>query len=202
VGTSEFYLKRLHSLSGVFLLVFLCVHLFRNLYVTVSSRAFDRALSITQVLPHLSFAEILFLGIPFAFHAIYGLVIWYHSKGNLGKYGHFHNWMYFLQEISGAVLFVFLVLHVWGTRIAGVLAQTNVDFQWMTRYFANPLYLIATILGVSAASFHSANGLWGFLVSAGIFTGKRAQKVLVWICGLVFCLSLSGFIETILSFVR
>ena len=118
----EFYLKRLHALSGFFLLLFLCVHFFLNSYATVGSGSFNAAASFMQSLPHLTFVEILLLGVPIAFHGIYGLVIWYRGKGNLGRYGYFRNWMYFFQEISGAVLLVFLVMHVWGTRIAGAIA--------------------------------------------------------------------------------
>lgn len=198
----EFYLKRLHSLSGFFLLLFLCIHFFLNSYATVGSGAFNTAASFMQSLPHLTFVEILLLGVPIAFHGIYGLVIWYRGKGNLGRYGYFRNWMYFLQEISGAVLLVFLIMHVWGTRIAGALAGANVDFQWMTQHFGNPLFLIVTVLGVLAASFHGANGLWGFLINAGILTGKKAQQVLGWVCGLIFGVGFLGFALTLMSFIR
>jgi succinate dehydrogenase / fumarate reductase cytochrome b subunit len=202
MGSGEFYLKRLHSLSGFFLLGFLWVHFFLNAYATLGDSAFNRAASFMQGLPHLSLVEILLLGVPIAFHGIYGLVIWYRGKGNLGRYGYFRNWMYFFQEISGIVLLVFLIIHVWGTRITGALTGTRVDFHWMTQHLANPLFLIVTVLGVLAASFHGANGLWGFLINAGIATGIRAQRVLGWICGIVSCAGFFGFLATLFSFVR
>jgi succinate dehydrogenase / fumarate reductase cytochrome b subunit len=198
----EFYLKRLHSLTGFFLLMFLCVHFFLNSYATVGSGAFNTAASFMQSLPHLTFVEILFLGVPIAFHGIYGLILWYRGKGNLRRYGYFRNWMYFLQEISGAVLLVFLVMHVWGTRIAGAMTGAKVDFRWMTEHFADPLFLTVTVLGVLATSFHGANGFWGFLINAGILTGRKAQRVLGWVCGLLFCVGLLGFALTLVSFIR
>jgi len=198
----EFYLKRLHSLSGFFLLLFLCFHFFVNSYATVGNGAFNTAASFMHNLPHLTFVEILILGVPIAFHGIYGLVIWYRGKGNLTRYGYFRNWMFFLQNISGWVLLVFLVLHVWGTRIASAIAGETIDFQWMVNHFANPWFLVITALGILAASFHAANGLWGFLTNAGISTGKKAQQVLGWACGLVFGVGFLGFVLTLVSFVR
>jgi succinate dehydrogenase / fumarate reductase cytochrome b subunit len=198
----EFYLKRLHSLSGFFLLLFLCFHFFLNSYATVGNGAFNTAASFMHNLPHLTFVEILVLGLPIAFHGIYGLVIWYRGKGNLARYGYFRNWMFFLQNISGWALLAFLVLHVWGTRIASAIAGETIDFQWMVNHFANPWFLVVTALGILAASFHAANGLWGFLINAGISTGKKAQQVLGWACGLIFGVGFLGFVLTLVSFVR
>ncbi len=198
----EFYLKRLHSLSGLFLLLFLCFHFFLNSYATVGNAAFNTAASFMHNLPHLTLVEILVLGVPIAFHGIYGLVIWYRGKGNLARYGYFRNWMFFLQNISGFLLLAFLVLHVWGTRITSVIAGDTIDFQWMVHHFANPWFLIITAVGVLAASFHVANGLWGFLINAGISTGKKAQHVLGWVCGLLFGVGFLGFVMTLASFVR
>ncbi len=198
----EFYLKRLHSLSGFFLLLFLGIHFFLNSYATVGSAAFNTAASFMQSLPHLTFMAILFLGIPIAFHGIYGLVLWYRGKGNLGRYGYFRNWMYFLQEISGAILLVFLVIHVWGMRNAGAVAGAKIDFSAMTRHLDNPFFLVVTAVGVLAASFHASNGLWSFLINAGILTGKKAQQVWGWVCGLIFAIGLLGFIMTLISLLR
>lgn len=198
----EFYLKRLHSLSGFFLLLFLGVHFFLNSYATLGSGAFNKAASFMQGLPHLTFMEILFLGIPIAFHGIYGLVLWYRGKSNLGRYRYFRNWMYFLQEISGAVLLVFLVVHVWGTRNIGAIAGAKIDFSSMTQHFGSPLFLIVTLAGVGAASFHGSNGLWSFLINAGILTGKKAQRVFGWVCALIFAIGLLGFIMALISFLR
>ncbi len=198
----EFYLKRLHSLCGFFLLLFLWVHFFLNSYATVGSGAFNKAASFMQGLPHLTTMEILFLGIPIAFHGIYGLVLWYHGKSNLGRYGYFRNWMYFLQEISGAILLVFLILHVWGTRNAGAIAGPKIDFSSMTQHFGNPLFLAVTAVGILAASFHGSNGLWSFLINAGLLTGKKAQEVFGWACAFIFGIGLLGFTMTLISFLR
>ena len=175
----EFYLKRLHSLSGFFLLLFLCVHFFLNSYATVGRGAFNAAVLFMQNLPHLTFVEILLLGVPIGFHGIYGLVIWYRGKGNLGEYGYFRNWMYFFQGVSGAILLVFLLIHVWGTRIAAVIAGAQVDFALMKQHFGNTPILIITVLGVLAASFHGANGLWSFQISVGIVTGRGPSRLWV-----------------------
>ena len=110
--------------------------------------------------------------------------------------------MFFLQNISGWALLAFLVLHVWGTRIASAIAGETIDFQWMVNHFANPWFLVVTALGILAASFHAANGLWGFLINAGISTGKKAQQVLGWACGLIFGVGFLGFVLTLVSFVR
>lgn len=202
MGSSEFYFKRLHSLSGFFLLGFLCIHFFINSFATEGGSAFNRAASFMQNLPFLPYLEITLLGVPIAFHGIYGLIIFYRGKGNLMRYSYFRNWMYFLQKISGVTLLVFLLLHVYNTRIGGALLGLKVDYEWMNNYFADGFLFMITLLGVIAASFHAANGFWSFLINAGISTGKRAQKVLAWIFGFVFGASLLGSITVLFSFVQ
>jgi succinate dehydrogenase / fumarate reductase cytochrome b subunit len=40
-------------------------------------------------------------------------------------------------------------------------------------------------VGVSAATFHFANGIWNFLIKWGITVGERAQKYSGYICALI-----------------
>ena len=67
-----------------------------------------------------------------------------------------------------------------------------VDSPWMLGFY---------IVGILAATFHLANGLWSFLVSWGITQSKKSQQIATYITLLFFViLSIVG-VAAILAFV-
>jgi len=70
----------------------------------------------------------------------------------------------------------------------------------MHKIATDPLIFVLYLIGVLAATFHFANGLWAFLISWGITVGERAQRISSKICmgvfvvvAVLFILSLVGF---------
>jgi succinate dehydrogenase / fumarate reductase cytochrome b subunit len=139
-------------------------------------------------MPYVELMEIFFIALPILFHAIFGLIIWYQGKSNVLKYGYFRNWMYWMQRISGIVAFVFIITHVWGTRLQ-VLVNDAVTkdnlFAHLTGQIDNPLTLVWYIVGILASVTHFSNGIWLALITWGITIGPRSQKIASWVCAII-----------------
>jgi succinate dehydrogenase / fumarate reductase, cytochrome b subunit len=177
---TEFWLRRLHSLMGLFpLSLFLVFHLVINNSAIKSPEAFNTVVNMLRSLPYLELIEISILGIPILFHGLYGLIITpKFARSNLGAYSQVHNWTYYFQRITGIVIFVFIAVHVWQFRF-----NEDLDFEGVAMVLREPVWAIAYFVGILATVYHFANGLWNFLISWGITIGKKAQTVSGYICG-------------------
>ncbi len=94
--------------------------------------------------------------------------------------------MFFLQRITGIITLIFIVWHVWQTRIQIGLGNVELDYSLMEDILSNPAMFGFYILGVVSTTFHFANGLWSFLVSWGITVTPRSQKIATYATILVF----------------
>lgn len=149
---TQFWLRKLHSLTGVlFLGYFLCVHVrgnggYKDLFTRIG-----------------------FLAVPLVFHALYGLYLIYESQPNNVRYGYWRNWMYLLQRVTALLLIPFVLLHM-----AAVKGWADYgDAGW---------YRVVWYAGVVAAVFHLANGLFGAAIEWGVTVGPHSQRVMVVLC--------------------
>ncbi|WP_096153097.1 MULTISPECIES: succinate dehydrogenase cytochrome b558 subunit [Bacillus] len=198
---NEFLLRRLHSLLGVIPVgLFLIQHLVINYFATRGPEAFNNAAHFMENLPFRYVLEIFVIALPILFHAIYGLYIAFTAKNNVSKYGYVRNWMFALQRITGVITLIFVVWHVWETRIAAALGA-DVNYNMMAEILASPAMFWFYIVGVIATIFHFANGLWSFLVSWGITVTPRSQMIATYVTiGIFFALSYVG-VRALLAFV-
>jgi len=183
----HFALRKLHSLLGIVPIgFFLCFHLFENSLATRGEAYFtEHVVHKIGNMPYVELMEIFFIALPILFHGIYGVIIWLQGKDNVLRYGYFRNWMYWTQRITGIVAFIFIITHVWGTRIQ-VLVNDAVTkdnlFEHLAANLDNVPVLIWYIIGVLAAVIHLSNGIWLALITWGITIGPRSQKAASWIC--------------------
>lgn len=81
-----FILRRLHSLLGVWLVVFLFEHLLTNsqmaLYFADDGYGFVSMVNKIHNVPYLKAVEIIFLGLPFLIHGVWGVMYARHAKLN------------------------------------------------------------------------------------------------------------------------
>jgi succinate dehydrogenase / fumarate reductase cytochrome b subunit len=144
--------------------------------------------------------EIFIIYLPILYHAIYGLYIAFTGKNNVNKYNHFRNWMFVLQRITGVITLIFIVWHVWETRIAKAFGA-EVNFDMMANIVDNPFALALYLVGIVSAVFHFANGLWAFFVSWGITVSPRSQQISTYVTlGIFVVMSIIG-VRAILAFV-
>ncbi|MCL6453704.1 MAG: succinate dehydrogenase cytochrome b558 subunit [Alicyclobacillus sp.] len=197
--SSQFLLRRLHTLAGVVPVgLFLLEHLFTNAMATAPNGAvqFNRAVDVIQHIPLLHFVEFFFIFLPLIYHGVYGLYVAFTSGYNAGQYSWTRNILFMLQRITGIITFVFIIFHLWTTRFSGK-APT---FQMVHELVSNPAYFWFMIIGVVAATFHFANGLWSFCIHWGITVGARAQRVTAAVTMVIFVVLAAVGVDAIVAF--
>ncbi|KOP83654.1 succinate dehydrogenase cytochrome b558 subunit [Cytobacillus solani] len=200
-GNREFFNRRLHSLLGVIPIgLFLIQHLVVNHFATGGEESFNKAAGFMEHLPFRIILETFIIFLPILFHAIYGLYIAFTAKNNASRFGFFRNWMFLLQRVTGVITLIFIVWHVWQTRVQAAFGA-EVNFQMMENILSNPFMLWFYIICVVSAIFHFANGLWSFCVSWGITISPRSQLISTYVTmGIFVALSIVG-IRAIFAFV-
>jgi len=192
---SSFVLRRLHSLSGIVPVgAFLFEHILISNSTAISGPdAYARQVSFLANLPLVFFLELFGIWLPIAFHALYGFYIWYRGDGNSVAYPWSGNWMYTAQRWTGGVAFAYILWHTYTMRFTGIdlhddptksfwKVQNEVMHAWLFLFY---------VVGLVAASWHFAYGIWLFSAKWGIVSGDKAQQRLLKVC-LVFFLVLCG----------
>lgn len=205
--------RKIHSLLGVVPLGgFMLVHMLTN-YAAFQggAQAFDKKVQSIHDLPLLLVLEILFIWLPLLYHGGYGLYVAYQSRNNTIRYSYWRNMMFSLQRITGIMAFVFLIWHMWSTRVQVAMGTVEVDGlgALMHDIATDPLYYWLYIVGIVASVFHFSNGLWSFFVSWGITIGQRAQRVssvatilLFLVCSTMFILAFNAFLDESFALIR
>jgi succinate dehydrogenase / fumarate reductase cytochrome b subunit len=192
-GTS-FFLRRLHSLTGIVPVgAFLFEHILISNATAISGpSAYARQVSFLGNLPLVFFLELFGIWLPIAFHGLYGFYIWYRGDGNTSAYPWTGNWMYTAQRWTGGIAFIYIVWHTWTMRFTGADLHENpmMSFAKVQNEVQNPWLMAFYVVGLIAASWHFAYGVWLFAAKWGITPGEKAQSRFLKAC-LAFFLVLS-----------
>jgi succinate dehydrogenase / fumarate reductase cytochrome b subunit len=171
-----FLLRRLHSFTGVVPLTFFLVqHFMINSLALHGAEPFTTAARTLRTLPYLLMIEIMLILAPLYFHGLLGVWLVMRGQATVLRYGYARNWMYFMQRVTGVITIAFVTYHLLHTRFSGT--DTDKLFDLMKTSLANPLVFAVYFVGVLASSYHLANGLWGFCITWGLTSGRRAQRV-------------------------
>jgi len=202
MATNHFINRRLHSLLGIIPTgAFLLVHLTVNFMATRGPEAFGKAVGFMESLPFLPVLEWVLIFLPLLYHAIYGVYIAFQADySNIAEYGFFRNAMFMLQRFTGVITLIFVVWHVYETRVQKALGG-EINFELMNDILSNPVGMTFYLIGVIAAIFHFTNGMWSFLVSWGVTIGPRAQRISTYFWMVVFILLSIVAVLALLAFV-
>lgn len=171
-----FLVRRLHSFTGVVPLSFFLVqHFMINSLALQGAAPFNAMAAWLRSLPYLLFLELFLILLPLYFHGLLGLFLVFRGEANVRRFPYARNWMYLLQRASGVVTIAFVTYHLFHTRFSGTAASGL--HQLMADSLAKPGVFAVYLAGVLASSYHLANGLWGFSITWGLATGRRAQRV-------------------------
>ncbi|MHB8174608.1 MAG: succinate dehydrogenase/fumarate reductase transmembrane subunit [Nitrospirota bacterium] len=171
--SDNLFWRRLHSFTGVIPLGgFLLFHIFENSYSYGGPEFYNEHIRPLRELPYLLLIETIFIYIPLAWHAFYGVYIWSTNKNNVLEYRYTRNWLYTLQRWTGIFTLFFVFFHVLDQRTRAVPS-----FESVASSLHVPYVLAFYILGVAFAAFHLGNGLWNALIKWGITSGARSQKI-------------------------
>jgi succinate dehydrogenase / fumarate reductase cytochrome b subunit len=192
----EFFWRRVHSIFGLLILLFLIEHFLTNsqsaLLFGESGEGFIRAVNFIKNLPYLPVIEILIIGIPILVHAVLGIKYLFTAKfnsfPNSGKspslYKYKRNQAYTFQRITSWILLIGIIAHVSYMRFYRYPTHARLAEQtyYFTRLDLDPgLYSVSARLGVK---LYSEDQIKSYLESlsqkkqTGDEISAQAEKVL------------------------
>lgn len=190
MAQNEFLVRRLHSFTGLMAGGFMCVHLTVNASVINSPETFQNNVysihALGKILPIVEWA---FIFAPLLFHSVVGVMIANNAAYNTSDYRYGSNLRYTLQRLSGYVLFVFFLYHVFHMHgwfhfdwwLAMVEPLGGHEFRPFNATstagpaLRNPLITAIYAFGVASGVFHFANGVWTAGITWGAWTSPKAQ---------------------------
>ena len=193
-GTS-FLLRRLHSLTGIIpvgaflfehILISNCLRHQRSRRLRPAGRASWRAFR------SFFFSSCSASGFRSCFTRCSASTSGSAGRATSMQYPWTGNWMYTLQRWTGGIAFVYIVWHTCTMRFTGIDLHdaASQSFGKVQAEVHNPLLFLFYVVGLVAASWHFAYGIWLFSAKWGIVTGEHAQQRLLRVC-LAFFLLLS-----------
>lgn len=144
---NAFIWRRLHSLTGLWLVLFLISHLLTNsqaaLIVGENGQGFVDAVDSIHHLPYLQVIEIILLGIPFAVHILYGLHRLFMAKTNSSPSdgttpdmsGYSRNHAFTWMRLTSWLLLIGVIAHVVHMRF--------IEYPWHAEKDGHRYYMTA-----------------------------------------------------------
>lgn len=183
----QFLIYRLFSLCGIVPIGgYVVIHLLTNATIVDGPATFqaqvDRIHQLGVILP---LVEWTFIFIPILFHAVVGWFVISGALPNLSSYPYSSNLRYTLQRVTGMIAFFFIMAHVIHMhQLIGEPFRGLGGAQFQPEHASSsaaqalqPLWVqIFYAVGVLAAVYHLANGLWTFGITWGIWTSPRGQR--------------------------
>ena len=212
--TSSIGKKIILSLSGLFLIAFLCVHLALNLLLIVdnSGELFNIGAHFMATNPIIKIVEPI-LAIGFIFHIVLASILTLQTRGARPiKYDRRSQagnctWSSRNMYILGALVLIFLVIHLWNfwwnikfPSLGTPLAETIVDGVKMENTYAlvaglfqsSVIYCLLYILGGIFLGLHLTHGFWSAFQSIG-FSNQIWRKRLECVAKIFAFIIAAGF---------
>jgi succinate dehydrogenase / fumarate reductase cytochrome b subunit len=181
----SFWLRRLHSLSGIIPIgAFLVEHFVSNAFATRGPAAYTKQVELLSSFPFVVLLELFGIWLPILYHALYGFYIWRRGESNVAEYPWSGNWMYTAQRWTGTIAFVYIIWHTWHLRFSGIhiLSHPDAAFGKVQMEFQHPWAVAFYAIAIVCASWHFAYGLWLFAAKWGITTGDSARRKFGYVC--------------------
>lgn len=161
--------KFIMAITGIFLILFLVIHLVGNLTLFGGPDAFNGYVETLDVVKPLIRVIEVVLALVFIFHIFNGFRLWIENKkARPEKYavsGTSKNTDLFSRTMiqSGSIVFIFLVLHLstfwYSFNFAGHPSEANdLYFGIVVDWFASPVYSLFYVLAVILLGFHLNHG--------------------------------------------
>lgn len=201
----SFLLRRLHSLSGIVPIgVFLIEHFFSNAFATNGWQSYADQVKFLTGLPFVLWIEIIGIYIPLAYHSLYGFYIWHGGKSNVSDYPWADNFMYSAQRWTGAITFFYIGWHTYTMRFSGIhlLTHSQAAFHKVQAELQNPWALAFYVVGIVAASWHFAYGLYLFCAKWGITVSEKSRRRFGVVCAAIAVLFIVVGVATLTAFFR
>ncbi|MBU6382727.1 MAG: succinate dehydrogenase [Verrucomicrobia bacterium] len=144
IMSGAFAWRRIHSLMGLWLIIYLIEHLIVNSQATLwlgdDGIGFVRLVNLLEALPYLQVIEIVFIGVPFLLHGIWGVKRIFTSKRNIHSrdgsspsLGYERNRAYSWQRLTSWILLIGVLGHVAQMRFLLAPKEVRTDTEiWYT----------------------------------------------------------------------
>ncbi len=203
-GTSFFW-RRLHSLSGIVPVgAFLVEHFVSNAFATNGPHAYADQVRFLTGLPFVRVLEWVGIYIPLLYHSLYGFYIWFRGESNVRDYPWAGNFMYAAQRWTGAIAFLYMGWHIYTMRIAPTHLLDHPDAAFgkvqaeLQHIWAGAFYVI----GITAASWHFAYGLFLFCAKWGITVSEKSRRAMGLVCAFIALTLIAVGMATLSAFFR
>lgn len=172
-------LRKLHALAGAVLGVLLVVHVAANASALGGRAPYERIVGRAHASKLFGVFEILFVFVPLAFYAVYGVVL-LRTKGDDETP---RTALDVVHRVTGAIVAVFVVAHVGELRIARAVSGWGVaslhtklveHLSWTV--WGVPLTAIGYLVAIAASAFFVAYGLSRAAVSRGIVAVEHRKR--------------------------
>lgn len=184
--TSSIGRKLIMSLTGLFLILFLVVHLAGNLQLLkddagASFNAYAYFMTTNPLISTIAWGNYFFI----LLHAFLGLVIWYKNRAAKGsKYAVRSNaevtWASKNMALLGTLILAFIFIHMgdfWFKMKQDVVPYIMIEgmdhkvkdlYSQVSHTFSNPLMVAAYVVGLATLAFHLWHGFQSAFQSLGI----------------------------------
>lgn len=200
--------KLIMSLSGLFLILFLLIHLIVNLMILVGPDAYNAAAHFMATNPMIKIIEPL-LAVGFVIHILYASVLTIQNRNARPEKYAVRNdsessaWASRNMYVLGALILTFLILHIADfyikLKFGGNVAETDVNgtlthdtytlvVEKFKIWWFSAIYIIATIF----LGFHLSHGFWSSFQTIGFSNAKWRTRLST--IGFIYALIISiGF---------
>lgn len=184
--------KVLMAVTGLFLITFLCVHLFGNIFLYVGKEAFNTYVETLEgglVHAFILIMEVV-LVVAFFIHIFNGVRLTLQNMAARGDV------KYAVQKsapqvsftsrnmfVTASIVFIFLVIHLknfwYEYKVVG-LTEPVTPYDVVVTTFQMPLYSFLYIIGVILLGFHLYHGFQSAFQTLGL-NHKKYTPVIVWL---------------------
>jgi len=169
--SNSFFWRRIHSLLGLFIVLFLTEHLITNsqaaFLVGENGKGFIDMVNWIKGLPYLPVIEVALIGIPILVHGVLGIrylftgkMNSFSSSGKTPSLSYGRNHAYSLQRLTSWVLLIGIIAHVGYLRFYKYPIELNAGKQnfYFTRISMDEgLYTVSERLGVTLYGPHQVD---------------------------------------------
>ena len=171
--------KVVMSLSGLFLITFLLVHLGVNLTLFAGSETFNGASHFMATNPVIQVMQYV-LAAGFIFHIFMGIKLELKNRASRPIKYEKNNaaansgWASRNMIYTGILVLLFLLLHLKDFFVRIKFGEVHDDYELVTQLFKNPLYVLIYVVAFVLLGIHLSHGFQSAFTSVG----ARAPKYL------------------------
>ena len=171
--------KVVMSLSGLFLITFLLVHLGINLTLFVGKDTFNGASKFMATNPLIQVMQYV-LAAGFILHIIFGIWLqlknWHSRPIKYAKNNAAANsgWASRNMIYTGFLVLLFIILHLKDFFVQIKFGEVHDDYELVTQLFKNPVYVLIYVVAFVLLGIHLSHGFQSAFTSVG----ARAPKYL------------------------